>query len=138
MLMVMPSFCHSGGGSGMGIGHAPQCQNAFVEIILRGLGQRVSDILIEQCQRYLFQLVAGVMQGGYALVDQKLSKAVDRYCQFNKAFKCGRGLIALPCVRQSLSFLQEFFGRAKHERGAISMGGYSMDAGLSRFIGGKA
>ena len=107
---------------GTRLGQSGQLIDALVQVVLSGLRQGVRDILCKVRQRDLFKLVAGVMQGGDAFVDQKLGKTVDRYGQFDKVFDIGCRQITLPGIRQGLVFLQQRFGRTEHFRDSMPSG----------------
>ncbi len=104
-----------GAGRGMGLRHAVQREDAFIEIVQRSVRQRVRHVRMEQRQRDLLQLMTGVVQGRDAFVDEELGEAVDRYRQFDEALEARRHPVPLPCARQGQVFLQEFFRGAEHE-----------------------
>jgi len=93
----------------MGLRHAVQREDAFVEIVQRSVRQRMRHIRMEQRQRDLLQLMAGVVQSRDALVDEELGEAVDRYRQLDEALEARLYPVPLPCARQGQVFLQEFF-----------------------------
>ncbi len=71
----------------MGLRHAVQREDAFVEIVQRSVRPRMRHIRMEQRQRDLLQLMGCVVQSRDALVDEELGEAVDRYRQLDEALE---------------------------------------------------
>ncbi len=108
----------AGGGIRMGAGHLRQRGDALIEVLQFVPRQGVGDLFVEARQRHLFELVAGVVQGGHPLVDEEFGEAVDRHRQLDEALEAGCGAIARPGLGDGLIPLDEFFGRAEHVRSA--------------------
>ena len=114
VVSVLAVLDQPGRGRGVGVGHACKRADALAQVVQRRLRQRMPDFPVEQCKCHLLELVAGVMQGRDAFVDQEFGEAVDGNRQFHEAFKARFCAISMPRVRHGLIFLQELFGGAKH------------------------